>query len=400
MTLGFQFQALDRHGGVRRGFLPAASQAEAAARLRAEGLTPVRLRAANGGASLIAARRLSGAQLAELLFLLGELSAAGSNLTTGLSVLRSQATAGARAALLIELQRRIASGERASEAFANALGTRATHVSALIAAGETSGDLAGALRAAAGQIERDQALRAAFWSAVSYPLFILVATGVALLVLLGVVAPSLEPLLAELDANVGPAIRMFVGLSALLREGWPLLLAGLGVAAVAIGWSWRAGALTPWVDKLALDGPARGVSRRLIYGRAAAVLGRLMAAGVPAPQAFRLAVGTVPMRLARTRLETAAGGIYQGAAVSTALGACAGMPLAIRRMAEVGEQSGGLGPMLERAGDLEQAAALRRIEATAKWLGPALIVLLGGLIGSIMAALLGAVSSLGSAVLN
>jgi type II secretory pathway component PulF len=390
---------LDRQGGVRRGFLPAASQAEAAARLRAEGLTPVRLRAAEGGAGLSAVRRLNGAQLAEQLFLLGELAGAGSSLTTGLSVLRAQAT-GPRAALLAELQRRIASGERASEAFANALGTRATHVSALIAAGETSGDLPGALRTAAAQIERDQALRGAFWSAVSYPLFILVATAVALLVLLGVVAPSLEPLLAELDANVGPAIRIFVGLSALLRQGWPLLLIGSGVVIVALGWAWRVGALTPWLDKLALDGPARGVSRRLIYGRAAAVLGRLMAAGVPAPQAFRLAVGTVPMRLARTRLEAAAGGIYQGAAVSTALGACAGMPLAIRRMAEVGEQSGGLGSMLERAGDLEQAAALRRIEATANWLGPALIVLLGGLIGSIMAALLGAVSSLGSAVLN
>lgn len=206
--------------------------------------------------------------------------------------------------------------------------------------------------------------------------------------------------MADLGANVGPGIRAFVGLSGLLREGWPLIVAGIGIATIAGFVFWRMGALTPALESLVLDGPTRTVSRRLIYGRAAAVLGRLMAAGVPAPQAFRLAVGTLPMRLARRRLETAAGGIYEGATISTALGACLGMPITIRQMALVGEQSGGLGPMLERAGELEQTAALRQIETAAKWLGPALIVLLGGLIGSIMAALLGAVSGIGSAVLS
>jgi general secretion pathway protein F len=56
--------------------------------------------------------------------------------------------------------------------------------------------------------------------------------------------------------------------------------------------------------------------------------------------------------------------------------------------------------MLQRAGKLEEDAAVRNIEATARLLGPALIVLLGGLIGLMMAGLLLGATELGQAALN
>jgi len=130
------------------------------------------------------------------------------------------------------------------------------------------------------------------------------------------------------------------------------------------------------------------------------VLGRLLSAGVPASQALKLAAAAMPVDLARARLEAAGAAIYEGASVSRALQACKGMPPIVLRMAEVGEQSGSLGALLERAVDFEQAAALRDIQSIAKWLGPVLIVLLGGLIGAVMASLLGAISGIGSAVLS
>jgi general secretion pathway protein F/type IV pilus assembly protein PilC len=56
--------------------------------------------------------------------------------------------------------------------------------------------------------------------------------------------------------------------------------------------------------------------------------------------------------------------------------------------------------MLQRSGKLEEDAAVRDIEAAARLLGPALIVLLGGLIGLMMAGLLSGVTELGQAALN
>ena len=72
----------------------------------------------------------------------------------------------------------------------------------------------------------------------------------------------------------------------------------------------------------------------------------------------------------------------------------------IVRMARVGEQSGALGRMLEQSGEVEELAAVRQLDRLTKWLGPALIVILGAVIGSVMAALLAAVAGIGASVLD
>ena len=56
--------------------------------------------------------------------------------------------------------------------------------------------------------------------------------------------------------------------------------------------------------------------------------------------------------------------------------------------------------MLLRAGAMEEAASVRRIERLGQLLGPLLIVLLGGLIGLLMAGLLSGVSQLGDSALR
>ena len=74
-------------------------------------------------------------------------------------------------------------------------------------------------------------------------------------------------------------------------------------------------------------------------------------------------------------------------------------PRSISRLASIGEQSGALGPMLVRAGRYAEKAALRSIESSARILGPVLIVVLGGMIGLLMAGLLSGISGLGDAAL-
>ena len=63
-------------------------------------------------------------------------------------------------------------------------------------------------------------------------------------------------------------------------------------------------------------------------------------------------------------------------------------------------QTGALGPMLVRSGAFEEAAALKRIEAASKLMGPALIVFLGLVIGLLMASLLSGVTGLGEVALH
>jgi type II secretory pathway component PulF len=138
----------------------------------------------------------------------------------------------------------------------------------------------------------------------------------------------------------------------------------------------------------------------LAFGGFAQSLGAMIAAGAPVSEALRLASRTVSLAGARRRLEPVALAVRQGEPLSAALGAVRSFPTAIVRLTAVGEASNALGPMLQRSGRIEEEAALRRIEAIGRIAGPALIVLLGLVLGILMAGLLSGVSQMGQSALE
>ena len=162
----------------------------------------------------------------------------------------------------------------------------------------------------------------------------------------------------------------------------------------------RAGVLARPLQRLLLDGPGRMISSGLVFGGFAQSLGAMLAAGAPIGDALRLAIRTASWSEARARLAPVLSSVRQGEMLSIALEEVKGFPSSVARLAAVGEATGALGPMLARSGALEEAAALKRIESGAKLLGPALIILLGGLIGVLMASLLSGVTGLGDAALR
>ena len=136
------------------------------------------------------------------------------------------------------------------------------------------------------------------------------------------------------------------------------------------------------------------------FGGFAIALGGMLTSDAPMTDALRLAIRGVNSKTARGRLEPVAQAVRQGQSLSVALQQVAGFPGAITRLAAVGEATGALGPMLTRSGKLEEQAAIRRIEAGARMLGPILIVGLGGMIGLLMAGLLSGITELGQAALQ
>lgn len=396
----YRYLALDARGGRVKGEVSAASPADAAAALRSQGLVPVNLASAPLGA--ITGKlgpTLREEALGDLFFSLGQLTGAGVSLPNALATMRAQSR-GASSRLCERIERRLAAGAGAATAFAESLGDTAGYAPALIAAGETAGDLPGAFRELAEQLRATSALRGAFWSAMSYPLFIFIAFLASIVMLLVVVIPALAPLLEEAGGSTGGALWMLLAASEVLRNGWTWFVAAAGVLGIGALAAWRLGLLQRALARMVLDGPARRIARSLAYGRLSVTLGRLLSAGIPAPEAIRLATAGASVSLVRDRLEDAVSSLFTGSSVATALGACPGFPSTIAKMALLGEETGSLGAMLERAGGIEQARGIRALEELSKVLAPILIVTMGVLVGTVMALLLSTVSSLGNAVLN
>lgn len=398
----FAYVALDAEGRRMRGQMAGASEQAVFERLRLQGLSPLTLKAVDTDRPTDRVAALRDRESAEILLSLADLLAAGADMRSALNVLMSRSEGSRVAGACRKLLREVSAGEALDVAFAGALAPRHGFVSALIAAGEASGDLPQAMRRAGEMLEASIKLREQLIGALAYPAFVLFSTLAAAGVILLAVVPSLEPLVSE-GGGGGEGAPILMGLLAAsrgLREHGPVLGVGLAILVLLIHVLARVGLLREPVERLLLAGPVGRTAGGLYYGGFSISLGVMLAAGAPMSEALRLATRGVRSEVARRRLEPVLQAVRQGVSLSQALQAVRGFPQTVVRLVSVGETTGALGRMLQRSGKLEEEAAVRRIESAARLLGPALIILLGGLIGLMMAGLLAGVTELGQAALN
>lgn len=399
-TRGFAYVAVGADGKRLRGQVSGASEQAAFERLRRQGLSPIRLRVLKAGEGARRALALKDRESAEILLNLADLLSAGADMRSALNVLLSRAQGSRIASACRRLLQEISAGEAMDAAFARALAPRHGFVAALIAAGEAAGDLPQAMRRAGEMLEASIKLREQLIGALAYPAFVLFSTLAAAGVILLAVVPSLEPLVSEGGGEGAPILSGLLAVSRLLREQGVALAGALTAAVTLLVVLGRAGLLAKPFDRLLLGGPWRRITGALFYGGFAFSLGAMLTAGAPMSDALRLATRGVRSELAKVRLQVVLQQVRQGVSLSEALQAVKGFPPTIVRLVSVGESTGALGRMLQRSGKLEEDAAVRDIEAAARLLGPALIVLLGGLIGLMMAGLLSGVTELGQAAIN
>lgn len=394
MSAGFRYTAIDQTGARRRGRVEAGSRQEAYGRLRAQGLSPLAVSSVTGRGGQPRAGRLGKRALTDFLTELGALVAAGVPFRHGLSVLGDSGE-GRGAILARAIERELSAGHGLADALSRSLGRDGALLAALMAAGEATGDLGGALQSGAESLRQEVEVGEALAGALAYPSFILVMSLATLLIILILVVPALRPLAEQQAANSPLMLSMMFALSDGLIAGGPwIAAAGLVLLTLALA-AWRLGWLVPLVETFLLDGPLAPISRPIVFGRIAAVAGALLRARVNASDAFRLAAAGAGLALARRRVDALVEKIREGLAVSAALAASAGPPPSLARLALIGEETGALGAMLARGGDLERQRALRRLRGVSAVLGPLMIVFLGVFIGMVFAGLLTGVTSLG-----
>jgi type II secretory pathway component PulF len=397
----FRYVAVDQAGRRVKGAVAASDDTAAFEKLKLGGLAPIKITAGGGRADRRApSGQLNDRDLAAMLADLAALTSAGADMRTAFAILSSRSGSTSARTIMRALSGDIAGGASLESAFAKHLPARFDFVAALIAAGESSGDLAAGFQRAADMLSARIKLQDQFVSIISYPAFVLVSTLAAVGVILFVVIPSLAPILHDETGPPPALLAWMVGFSELFTRNAVVVSSVAVGLLVAAALAVRAGLMRGPMEAMLLDGPARQTVGGIVYGGFAVALGAMLAGGAPIGEALRLAIRSVGMSRARRRLESVAHAVRQGVALSVALDAVPSFPSSIGRLAAVGEASGALGVMLARAGRREEDAAVRRIENGGRVLGPALIVVLGGVIGLLMGGLLSGVSQLGQTALQ
>jgi general secretion pathway protein F len=392
----FRYRALRQSGGEIAGELTADNERDAAQRLQAIGNYPIEITLPEARASF--ARRFTLARAAvsardRILFTrqFATLLAAGVPLDRSLSLIAAAPGAKHRARLAAELLAAVNRGESLSVA-CRAHPALPPHYAMVIGAGEAKGDLAGGLTRLADVLERGRETNRALFGALIYPASVLVVAILSVSFLLGFVVPQFATLLESFRREPPMSMQFLLALSELFQQGALPLALILLVLAVYVIFRRRDAEFRAAFDRRLLRLP--GLGRMLAKSEAerlSFLLGNLVAAGVPVPEAVAATGAAMTNAAYRSGLATAQRAIDRGDRLSAALAAGGLLPELALELVRVGEETGDLATMLSKASDI-----LRRdIEtATTELIGlvtPVSIVLLGLLIGGIAYALLGTV---------
>jgi general secretion pathway protein F len=390
----YKFEALDAAGRAKSGLLEADNAKAARAQLRAQSLVPLEVvpvaQAANDGQAGRFGRRIfSSTELAVWTRQMAGLVGSGLPLERALTALVDEAEDPRQRDLVAHLRSEVNAGSPFARSLAGAPREFDDVYRAVVAAGEQSGALGTVLEKLADDLEERQSLKGKLIGATLYPAIVSLIAVLIVIFLVSYVVPQVASVFAGSKRALPLLTVAMLAVSAFVRHwGWLVLLAGAAGAA-AFSYSLRNEAMRLRFDAFWLTLPLVGrLARGYNAARFASTLAMLAAAGVPILKALQAAAETLSNRAMRADALAALVQVREGAPLANALAAKKRFPGLLPMFARLGEQTGTLPQMLQRAATQLSLEVQRRAMALATVLEPLLIVAMGGMVMLIVLAVL------------
>lgn len=380
----FDFAGRDSGGTLIRGRMEARSDTGARARLAARGLFITRLR------ERARARRRGVRQEEVVLFTqhLAMLLGAGLPLLQALETLAEQTEDARLREVVRGTADSIQQGLTLSQTLARHPELFPPVYIGVVRNGEVSGRLDDALARLGAYLERDLEFRRKVRDALVYPAIVLTLAAVVMAIFLVYIIPAFDRVYRSVGADLPLPTQVLLAGSRLFRGNLPLVIlagASLIIRPVRFAlWARVSGPLQRLVRRLP---QARALTETIVLSRFVHALGAMLQSGVPVLPALEVAGQAAGSEEFGPIVKFLQGQISQGRRFSEALQQTRRFPPMIIRMVAVGEESGRLDAMLQRAAVLMDREFELRMRRFLTFLEPALTLLLGGVIGLLLMAL-------------
>ncbi|MDN0082167.1 type II secretion system F family protein [Crenobacter sp. SG2305] len=291
--------------------------------------------------------------------------------------------------MLLEVRADLESGVSLTEAFRKRPHYFDRLFCSLVAAGEAGGVLDVLLGKLAIYKEKTLALKAKTRAALIYPSTIVVVSFVITAVMMGVVIPAFKALFASFGADLPLPTLMLISLSDLcVRWGWGIVVI---VLAVGVG-LWfvfrRSSGLVERFDGMLLRLPVvGGIVLKATMVRWSRTLATLITAGVPLLEALDSVGGAAGNRVYEVATRRIQADISSGSSLYQAMRRSGLFPNMVLQMVSTGDESGSLDAMLGRAADFYEDEVDNAVASLSSLLEPAIMVVLGVLIGGFILAM-------------
>ncbi len=383
----FEYKALDSQGKSRRGIIDAESETGARSRIRALGQYPVEVRETTTGKRK-SSKKISSVfsffdnvpprEVADFTRQLATLLQAGIPLVQALSSLAVQTRNIILKRVVAEIKESVNEGSSLANAMSGYSKIFSNVYVNMVKAGETSGSLDIVLSRLADFAEKEEAVKARLKTAMIYPaVMAVVGTGI-LLFLITYIIPSITKIFADMKQVLPLPTIILLALSDFMKNWWWLLVVLLLIGLVLLKFILRTKGGRSLMDLYKLKIPIAGpVLQKILMARIASTLASLLESGVGLIPSLQIVGNILENVHVNAVIDEAIEQIRQGRSMTHSLGVSLWFSPIFVQMVAVGEQSGDLGPMLNKVAEAYERDVETAVNRMTALVEPLMILVMG-----------------------
>lgn len=248
----------------------------------------------------------------------------------------------------------------------------------MVQVGENTGNMDDAFIQLSDYLDRERETRAQVKSAMRYPMFVLGAISIAMLIINIWVIPTFTKVFSGFGAQLPLPTRILIGVSDFFVAAWPYLLVVL-IGAIFATKKYIATEQGRYhLDRLKLKQPVVGdILLRALLARFGRAFSMALRAGVPLVQGLHLVSRAVDNTFIGKKISDMRIGVERGDTLThTAAGTEMFTPLVLQMLA-VGEESGAVDDLLEQVADFYDREVDYDLKSLSSKIEPLMIIVIG-----------------------
>ncbi|MBI2382096.1 MAG: type II secretion system F family protein [Gammaproteobacteria bacterium] len=388
-TYSFSWEGTDKKGERLKGELQGANAATIKAQLRKQGIVPLKV---NRKASSLLGKRKKAIKPADIAVMSRQLATmmqAGVPLVQSFEIIGRGHENPSMQELILTIKGDVEAGNSMAESLKRHPRYFDDLFCDLVAAGEQSGALEQMLDRIATYKEKTESLKAKVKKALFYPAAVIVVAVIVTAILLVFVVPMFQELFQGFGAELPAFTLLVIGISEALQTYWYIVLGAIVAGAFAFKEAhFRSPAFRNLLDRALLKIPVLGaILNKSAVARYARTLSTTFAAGVPLVEALDSAAGASGNDVYRRAILRIKDDVATGMQMNMAMQSTGVFPNMVNQMVAIGEEAGALDSMLAKVASIYEEEVDNLVDSLSSLLEPMIMVIIGGLVGSLIVAM-------------
>ncbi|MDO5068947.1 MAG: type II secretion system F family protein [Neisseria zoodegmatis] len=379
-----------------RGEVVAKNEEEARKKLQRRGIKPLRV----SKVKAVRKKRITQEDITVFTRQLATMMKAGLPLMQAFEIVAKGHSNPSMTQMLMQVRADVEQGSALGKAFAKHPKYFDRFYCNLIAAGETGGVLESLLDKLAVYKEKTQAIKKKVKSALTYPIAIVVVAVVLVFIMMVFVLPAFGEVYSSMGAELPGLTQIVMSISDFfVKYAWVIVIGTVALCFGVYQWYKKSPVLQKRVDAMMLRLPIFGsIVRKATIARWARTTSTLFAAGVPLVEVLDSVSGAAGNILYEEATYDIRAKVTQGLSLTSSMQGTDMFPNMVLQMAAIGEESGSLDDMLNKAAEFYEDEVDNAVAQLSSLMEPIIMVVLGSIIGIILVAMYLPLFNLGNVV--